>query len=162
MNPDPLARLFPPTGADLFRAFREALGECAELSCEFIGRPVEGPAVMSLERSLRLEGPARGLLVVRAHRKLGLMLMQKNLHGEGPWDSRDAAFDYLARLFAEKLVGAYWPLGEFKPLATRISNPQFWPPGPPAVDGALLVEMYPMEIRLWLDEKPLGVRQEGA
>ncbi len=154
MAPDSFSSLFPPTGSDLFDIFLASLLDCADLSSQFIGSPVEGPAVMSLERSVRLAGPAKGILVVRAHRKLGALLFEKSIHGQDHWDSREAAFDYLAQLFAEKLVRAYWSLGEFEPLVTNICNPQFWPPRAPVSSGAILVEHYPVEIRLWMDEAP--------
>ncbi|HET9870226.1 MAG TPA: hypothetical protein VFR02_07015 [bacterium] len=136
-----------------FGAFRSALSDYADLACEPIGAPVEGPAVMSLERSIRLSGPIRGLIVVRAHRRLGGLLLERAAGGNGHSDSREAAFDYLVRLFAEKWVRSRWALGDFDPLTTDISSPQVWPLGPPRDSAALLVEHCPVEIRIWWETK---------
>jgi hypothetical protein len=160
MFPDPFRTPFSIQGSELFNLFQKALSEYADLACEHIGAPVEGPSVMSLERSVRLDGTIRGLLVLRAHRKLGGMLLEKTSVGNGHADSREAVFDYLVRLFSEQLVRSFWSLRDFAPLDTQISSPQVWPAREPSAGCALLVEKYPVEIRFWLEDEPAGNGEE--
>lgn len=117
---------------------------------------MEGPSVMSLERSVKLEGPIRALVVLRAHRKLGGMLLEKSSDGNGHAESREAAFDYLVRFYCERLVQTYGSLRDFAPLTTQISGPQLWATRAPWAACALLVEMYPVEIRFWIEGKLIG------
>jgi hypothetical protein len=145
---------FSITGQVLFKIFQKTLSETADLACEYIGEPVEGPSVMSLERSVRFAGPLQGLLVLRAHRNLGGMLLEKSNRGNGHTDSREAAFDYLARLFCERLIQTYGSLRDFEPLGTQMSNPQVWPIHAPFAGSAILVEKYPVEIRFWFGNEP--------
>ncbi|MGH7739835.1 MAG: hypothetical protein ACREL1_06775 [bacterium] len=147
MNAQSFDSAFPISGSDLFDVFQQALLEYVDLACESIGEPVEGPSVMSLERGLRLTGPIRGFLVLRANRKLGDVLLEKRPDS----DSREAVFDYLARLFVEKWVRAKWNLRDFDPIVTELCNPGVWPAGAPQAARALLVEHYPVEIRLWME-----------
>jgi hypothetical protein len=144
---------FSITGQILFKIFQKTLSETADLACEYIGEPVEGPSAMSLERSVRLAGPLQGLLVLRAHRKLGGMLLEKSNRGNGHTDSQEAAFDYLVRFFCERLVQAYWSLRDFAPLGTQMSSPQVWPIHAPFAGSAILVEKYPVEIRFWFGDE---------
>lgn len=147
MVAQPLEPSFFISGSDLFRAFQQALLEYADLACESIGDPVEGPSVMSLERGLRLAGPVQGFLVLRANRKLGDILLEKRPDS----DSREAVFDYLARFFAETWIRSRWNLRDFEPIATELCDPKVWPVGAPRAARALLVEHYPVEIRLWIE-----------
>ncbi len=156
MSSDPFQSFSSITGRDLFGIFQKVLSETADLACESIGEPVEGPSVMSLERSVKLEGPIRALVVLRAHRKLGGMLLEKSSNGNGHSDSREASFDYLVRLYCERLVQAYGSLRDFAPLTTRISGPQLWAAREPLAGCALLVEMYPVEIRFWMEGELIG------
>jgi len=156
MPSDPLESFSSIQGSDLFRIFQKVLSETADLACESIGEPVEGPSVMSLERSVKLEGPIRALVVLRAHRKLGSLLLEKSNNGNGYSDSREAAFDYLVRFYCERLVRDYGSLRDFAPLTTQISSPQSWATRVPLAGCALLVEMYPVEIRIWIESELIG------
>jgi hypothetical protein len=156
MPSDPIESFSSIQGSDLFRIFQKVLSETADLACESIGEPVEGPSVMSLERSVKLEGPIHALVVLRAHRKLGGMLLEKSGNGNGHSDSREAAFDYLVRFYCERLVQAYGSLRDFAPLTTQISGPQLWAARAPSAGCALLVEMYPVEIRIWFEDELIG------
>ncbi len=140
-----------PSGIDLFKAFDLVLGKWAKLSCEHIGAPVEGPSIMTLERSVYLSGPVKGLMVVRAHRKVGGLLTER-LSSEAVQPlSEEDAFTDLVNLYCGHFLATHWDPKSFKPFHSTPCNPFSWPKQNPKSACAMLVEKYPMEIRLWVE-----------
>ena len=142
---------YVPSSRETFTVFQAVLQNWARLSADYIGFPVEGPSVMSLERSVHLSGTFQGFFVVRAHRKFAKLLLEKTaVHAVVP-SSGEEAFDQLAEKFSAEMVKSYWNPWDFKPFLINPCNPRFWPGRAPASACALLVERYPIEIRLWIE-----------
>lgn len=148
-----------PASLETFGVFQSVLKNGVRLSADYIGLPVEGPSVMSLERSVYLSGSFKGVFVIRAHRKFAPLLLEKSAAQAVVPSSGEEAFDQLVERFCAETVKAFWAPEPFRPFLIQPCNPRFWPKRMPDSACALLVERYPMEIRFWMER---GLFSEDA
>ncbi len=140
-----------PTGEDLFQVFKSVAQNWLQLPCHSLGRPVEGPSVMSLERSVYLAGPIRGLVALRAHSRLGGVLLEKTEVLNHSLQTSDEAFRELVQLFCGHLLSSFWKIEGVSAIPSQPSKPQSWPKGKPQAAVALLLDQCPIEIRFWVE-----------
>jgi hypothetical protein len=153
-----------PNSLELFGVFQSILEKGAGLSADYLGLPVEGPSVMSLERSVYLSGSFQGLWVVRAHRKLVDLVIEKTAVRKAAPVSEEAVFDQWVERFCLEALKTFWKPSDFKPFSINHSNPRLWPQRTPISACAFLVEHYPVEIRFWMETglSPAGEEERGG
>jgi hypothetical protein len=155
---------YVPNSLELFGIFQSIFEKGAGLSADYLGLPVEGPSVMSLERSVYLSGSFQGLFVVRAHRKLADLLLEKTAAPKAASVSEEVVFNQWVERFCLEALKAFWKPGDFKPFSIHPCNPRLWPRRMPIAACAFLVEHYPVEIRFWMETglSPAGDGERGG
>ncbi len=140
-----------PTGEDLFQSFKSVTRTWLGLSCQSLGQPVEGPSVMSLERCAYLAGSIRGLVDLRAHSRLGGVLLEKSAGWKKSLQTSDEAFRELLQVFCGHILSSFWKIEGVQGIPSHPSTPQSWPKGKPQASVALLLDQCPVEIRFWVE-----------
>jgi hypothetical protein len=125
----------------------------ANLSSRYIGAPVEGPAPMPLEFSVKFSGHSSGFLNVRTTAEMAKILLRS---GEGKTVRQlpeEEVFKEFVSIFSGRLMAYLWGnnWGLFKSDAPVFSTPEHWPKSQPAASCAFLVENWPVEVRLWIE-----------
>jgi hypothetical protein len=125
----------------------------ANLPSRYIGVPVEGPAPMSLEFSVKFSGQASGYLNVRTTNEMAQVLL-RSLEGKTDHPlQEDEVFKEFVVIFSGRLMAYLWGnnWGLFKSDPPSFSTPKNWPQDQPAASCAFLVENWPVEVRLWVE-----------
>ena len=133
-------------------AMRHVLHSWAYLPCGSIGAPVEGPAPLVIERSVRLSGRALAFLNIRTTPELSKMLAQCAQGEENHGDNGEDAFHEFVNIYCGHLMTYLWgkagaKFDSFLPVPT---TPMDWPNVQPSASCAFLVENIPVEVRLWI------------
>jgi hypothetical protein len=149
--PSQVRRPVQPGPFELAELARQVAKDWAFLSASPIGAPAPGPAALPLEFSVRLSGPLDYLLVVRGGWDLAAELAESSTGDPSARDQAGDAFRELVNLLAGRLATRYLassesPFGPFLPKATR---PDSWPGRAPDTAAAVMVERFPLELRLW-------------
>ena len=136
----------------LQEAMKHVLHTWAYLPSGPIGAPVEGPAGLSLERSVRISGRALGFLNLRTSPELSFLLSQCAQGEEEPAGDSEDAFHEFVNIYCGHLMTYLWGksgthFDSFLPVPT---TPTDWPKGAPTASCAFLVENIPVEVRLWI------------
>jgi hypothetical protein len=109
---------------------------------------------LPLERMVTLTGALNGLLVVRSTRDLAIHL--RNQRGNTPLGRypEEEVFEELISLFCLYLFHDFWRphLFQVGPIHPFRSIPRDWPSENPTSASSLLVDGFPVEIRLWLND----------
>ena len=125
----------------------------ANLSSRYIGVPVEGPAPLPLEFSVKFSGQATGYLNVRTSDELAKVLHHSIKSKNRAFASEDDIFKEFVAVFSGRLMAYLWGnnWGLFKSDAPVFSTPKDWPKETPSACCAFIVENWPVEIRLWIE-----------
>ncbi len=125
----------------------------ANLSSRYIGVPVEGPAPLPLEFSVKFSGQASGYLNVRTSDELAKVLYRSIQTKAKSHISQDDIFREFVAVFSGRLMAYLWGnnWGLFKSDAPTFSTPENWPKTDPSACCAFIVENWPVEIRLWIE-----------
>lgn len=142
-----------PSALDLFECASKILENFAFLHSRYLGAPSEGPShTLDVERLVQIRGPVELTLVIRANSSFAQMLSAA-ARGESGGDDVEAndAFQEFCNLFAGHFLTRVWgkeapSFGSFLP---RPSRPAQWPKLEADAACALLVERFPLEVRLW-------------
>jgi hypothetical protein len=151
----PLHEEFPKTELKaVMESMRTVLKSWVYLPSGHIGRPVDGPARLSLERSVSLEGDARAFVTIRTVPQLGSLLCQYATGDPcGPEEGEDAFYEFV-NIFCGHLVTYLWG-SEGKVFQTYLpvpTTPADWPNAAPSVACAFITEDLPIEVRLWIKD----------
>jgi hypothetical protein len=111
-------------------------------------------ADLPLERMITLTGALNGLLVVRTTRDFAVRLRnqrEKTPLGRYP---EEEVFEELISLFCLYLFHDFWRphLFQVGPIHPFRSVPRDWPGENPTSSSSLMVDGFPLEIRLWLND----------
>jgi hypothetical protein len=125
----------------------------ANLSSRYIGVPVEGPAPLPLEFSVKFSGQASGYLNVRTSDEMAKVLHRSIQSKNGSFITEEAIFKEFVAVFSGRLMAYLWGnnWGLFKSDAPVFSTPENWPASAPSACCAFIVENWPVEIRLWIE-----------
>jgi hypothetical protein len=136
----------------LLEAMRHVLETWAYLPSGHIGEPVEGPAKLSLERSVRMTGQEQAFLNVRTLPELGSMLYQYARGEEGGVEGDEDAFNEFVNIYCGHLMTYLWgkERAHFKPYLPLPSTPSDWPAADPSAACVFITEDIPVEVRLWI------------
>jgi hypothetical protein len=127
----------------------------AHLSSRYIGLPVEGPAPLSLEFSVKFSGQASGFLNVRTTKEMAQILLKSfKVKSSHSLPEEEIVKEFVA-IFSGRLMAYLWgnDWGLFKSDAPIFSTPQDWPQYQPTASCAFLVENWPVEVRLWIENQ---------
>lgn len=139
----------------VMEAMKHVLQTWAFLPSTEIGHPVEGPAPLALERSVRLSGPALCFLSLRTEPELS-SLLSEYAQGEAPNpEDHEDAFHEFVNIYCGHLMTFLWgKAGQaFDPFIPIPTTPSDWPETEPTASCAFIVENLPVEVRLWIKEK---------
>ncbi len=136
----------------VMEAMKNVLHSWAYLPSGSIGAPVEGPAPLQLERSVRLSGRALGYLNVRTNPELSKILAEYAQGEPVAVENQEDAFHEFVNIFCGHLMTYLWGkegkgFDSFLPIPT---TPADWPITSPAASCAFIVEDIPVEVRLWI------------
>jgi hypothetical protein len=153
-SPKPLESGFPKAEMNaVLEAMRHVLHTWAYLPSFPIGMPVEGPANLPLERSVRLSGRALAYVNIRTSPELSLLLSQ---YAQGETDTKacEDAFYEFVNIFCGHLMTYLWGTEgvSFEPYLPIPTTPADWPQAEPTSSCAFIVENIPIEVRLWIKE----------
>ena len=125
----------------------------AHLSSRYIGLPVEGPAPLSLEFSVKFSGHSSGFLNVRTTKEMAQILFKSVKGKSASLLPEEEVFKEFVAIFSGRLMAYLWGnnWGLFKSDAPVFSTPQDWPQKQPTASCAFLVENWPVEVRLWIE-----------
>jgi hypothetical protein len=133
-------------------AMKYVLHSWAYLPSGSIGAPVEGPARMDLERSVRLSGRALAYVNLRTNRELSGLLAQFAKGEVDPASDGEDAFHEFVNIYCGHLMTYLWGRGgaQFESFLPVPTTPTDWPKHPPTASCVFLVEDVPVEVRLWI------------
>jgi hypothetical protein len=136
----------------IMEAMKNVLHSWAYLPSGSIGAPVEGPAPLAVERSVRLSGRALAYLNLRTTPELSKMLSQYAKGEENQGADDEDAFHEFVNIYCGHLMTYLWgkegaQFDSYLPIPT---TPSDWPSSMPAAACAFLVENIPVEVRLWI------------
>ena len=143
----------------VMEAMKQVLQTWAYLTSGPIGAPVEGPARLPLERSVRLSGRALAFLNIRTNQELSTLLSQSATGEEENQGDSEDAFQEFVNIYCGHLMTYLWGksgshFDSFLPVPT---HPGDWPKGTPSASCAFLVENIPVEVRLWIKAEKAGI-----
>jgi hypothetical protein len=141
-----------PKGDDLFQSFKSITRAWLNLSCQSLGQPVEGPSVMPLERCAYLAGSIQGLVNLRAHSRLGGVLLENSETWNRALQTSDEAFRELLQVFCGHLLSNFWKMDGNQTIPSHVSTPKSWPKEKPQAAVAILLDQCPVEIRFWVEK----------
>lgn len=151
----------PPQGShrpfgpsDLFRMFRSVARSWGVENFEILNACWLCGADLPMERMVILSGTLRGFAILRADRGFPAFLRERR-EGRTPMAYGEAeTFEELLSLFALFLFHDQWTREDFTigPLRPFRSIPQDWPTGPPTAVCGMMVEGFPVEVRVWLED----------
>jgi len=109
---------------------------------------------LPLERMVTLTGALNGLLVVRSTRDFALRLRSQREKTPLGRYSEEEVFEELISLFCLYLFHDFWRphLFQVGPIHPFRSVPRDWPGENPTASCSLMVDGFPLEIRLWLND----------
>jgi hypothetical protein len=139
----------------VMEAMKHVLQSWAFLPSTEIGLPVEGPAPLALERSIRLSGPALCFLNLRTAPELSVLLSE-SAQGETPdSEENEDAFHEFVNIYCGHLMTFLWGKSgqAFDPFIPIPTVPRDWPEVEPSASCAFIVENIPVEVRIWIKEK---------
>jgi hypothetical protein len=147
-------RVSIPTSHGLAEVISEVISDWAFLSALPSGKPAPGPAPLDLEFTVTLKGPLVSVLVMRASRQFGEELAQASTGDPAAREQAADAFRELSNIVASHLLTDFFGGRElaYAPFVPLPSVPDGWPAGEPTVECVLIVERFPLEARLWIDE----------
>jgi hypothetical protein len=150
-----VARL--PRPFELIELVDRVLGDWAFLAVNPAGKPAEGPAPLPLEYSTILAGKLKCLMVLRSNHAFGAELAYACTGDPGAREQGADAFQELCNLLASHLLTAYLggEQGDFAPFLPERSQPQQWPESPASIEAVMMVESFPLEVRLWAEAAPV-------
>jgi hypothetical protein len=133
-------------------AMKHVLHSWAYLPSGSIGAPVEGPAHLPLERSVRLSGRSVAFLNIRTNRELSGLLSQYARGEEVPAGAEEDAFQEFVNIYCGHLMTYLWGKegSKFESFLPVPTTPADWPTITPSASCAFLVENIPVEVRLWI------------
>ena len=138
----------------VLEAMRHVLRYWAYLPYCDVGLPVDGPAKMPLERSVRLSGRSLACLTIRTQPELAELLAHYSQgESKNPGDAEDA-FQEFVNIYAGHLMTYLWGDSgkSFDPYLPVPTTPNDWPKPTAAASCAFIVENIPVEVRLWILE----------
>ena len=135
-------------------AMKHVLESWAFLPSGPIGVPVEGPAKLPLERSVRLAGKTEAYLNIRTIPELGSLLSQYSQGEEKGAEGGEDAFYEFVNIFCGHLVSYLWGKENsvFESYLPVPTTPADWPSTTPSAECAFITEDLPVEVRLWIKE----------
>ena len=139
----------------LMEAMRYVLETWSYLPSGHIGQPVEGPAKLGMERSVRITGRANAFLTLRTLPELGSILYQYARGEEGGQEGAEDAFNEFVNIYCGHLMTYLWgkDRAQFNPYLPVPSTPKDWPSGPPSAACVFITEDIPLEVRLWIERE---------
>jgi len=151
MTPAPLSVRIP-SAFELAELVNQVAGDWAYLSARPMGAPAPGPADLPVEFSVNLRGPAPYLLVLRGAWDLAGELAESSTGDPTAREQSEDAFRELVNLVAGRMATRFLasPKGPFGPFLPARSRPASWPQRPPDSSAAVMVDRFPMELRLWV------------
>lgn len=135
-----------PSQQEFLDFFRDFLQNWAQIPCQpIVGMGDEIPN-LPLERSLLFSEPSSGILVVRTDPEFELYLQQ--LHKEG--QPREHFLEMVV-VFWHRFVSRFWSRDSRKIATTLMKKtiPMNWPDRRPNLFLPVLVDRFPMGLRLW-------------
>ena|SRR5581483_8779799 len=147
-------RVFPPLPLlDLSHLFEKVVRIWGLNTIHHLGKTLDPPAYLPLERMVTLSGAVKGFLVVRSNREFALWLRSRRENTVLGRYPEEEIFDELVSLFCLYLVHSFWKphLFSLGPVVPFPSIPNDWPNESARFSTALMVEEFPLEIRLWVE-----------
>jgi hypothetical protein len=139
---------------DLGHLFERILRSWEAQKIQHLNPPAGPISDLPLERMVTLTGALNGLLVVRSTRDFAVRL--RSQRGNSPLGRypEEEVFEELISLFCLYLFHDFWRPHLFKvgPIHPFRSLPCDWPKEEPTSSSGLMVDGYPVEIRLWLND----------
>jgi hypothetical protein len=148
MSPSTLPRI--PGPSELADVVSRVIGDWAFLPVQAAGRPAEGPAELGLEFSVHLMGPFHCLLVLRGDYDLAAELAEASTGDPSAREDAKDAFKELVNLLASHLSTVFFPHATFEPFLPLPSTPESWPDLVPSSASVMMVDRFPLELRLWI------------
>ena len=141
-----------PSSFELAELIDKVVSDWAFFSADPSGKPVAGPAPLSLEYSVRLKGPVDCVLVLRADSAFGAELAHASTGDPNAREQGADAFKELCNLVASHVLTAF--LGgttySFDPFVPQATRPDQWPSAPADAESVMLVDRFMLEARLWI------------
>jgi len=120
---------------------------------KYLGELQEWPVDMPVERCVRWNGNARGMVVFRCYE--GFVKWLKENKGYKPlnFGSENEMLNEMVGLYCTYVINNFWrpELLKIGPILTKPCTLEEWPTLSPDAAFSLLVEGNPVEIRLWMD-----------
>jgi hypothetical protein len=137
-----------PNSYELAVLMDQVLGPWSLITTVASGKPIPGPAPLSLEYSVLLRGPFRSRLVLRAQHALGALLA-----ANASPEKSEEAFKELCHRVVEALLERHFGGGHatFEPYQAQSSAPEQWPSRMPDAESVMAVEGHLLEARLWVE-----------
>lgn len=151
----PKPRTFPPLPLlDLSHLFEKVVRIWGLSTVHHLGKIQDQQTYLPLERMVTLTGAVKGFLVVRSTREFALWLRSRRENTVLGRYPEEEIFEELVSLFTLYLVHSFWKphLFSLGPVVPFPSIPSDWPNEPARFSATLMVEEFPLEIRLWLEK----------
>lgn len=145
---------FPKTEVNaILQGVTAVMESWAHLPSRYIGVPVEGPASLPLEFSVRFSGYASGFLNVRTSIEMARALVRQTNGKNVTRVPVEDVFKEFVDIFSGKLMAYLWGnnWGLLKMEMPTFTQPKNWPEKEPTACCAFIVENWPVEVRLWID-----------
>jgi hypothetical protein len=144
-----------PSPFELCELADRVISDWAFLPVQMAGKPAPGPAELALEYSVLLKGAFKCRLVLRGDAKLGAELAHASTGDPAAREQAEDAFRELCNLFASHFLTRFRPAqsSSFGPFLPEVSTPLSWPSRQPDSECVAIVDKYPFEIRLWMENE---------
>lgn len=147
---------FPKTEVNaILQGVTAVMESWAHLPSRYIGMPVEGPAFLPLEFSVRFSGHATGFLNVRTTPDVAKVLILKVGGRKALKSAEVEVFKEFVDVFSGRLMAYLWGnnWGLLRMELPNFTTPKSWPKKEPTACCAFIVEHWPVEVRLWIDQE---------
>jgi hypothetical protein len=121
----------------------------------YLGELQDNVVEMPVEWSVRWEGNASGMLVIRCYDDFVSWTSRSKSYKPLRFCTGKEIFNEMVAQYAVYLIHNFWrpDLLEIGPIQPRLSTPEEWPSSSPEAAFSVLIEDHPVEIRFWMDPR---------